>query len=165
MDVFFKFQWQFYFEGRDNRKHGLFLVFDTENRPFNLIQLTLDRESIASQCRDIHRNPRISKLIFIKEYGWLNTGIHKTWISIHKYLFFTDIHCRMSLYGYPCLDTNVDIRTCMDNWRLTSKINGYQCSYPRIFWNQCMDMLWILGLGYRSLIQISQSCNTSANVT
>jgi len=29
---------------------------------------TLDRESIASQCMAIHRNPRISKWIFIKSW-------------------------------------------------------------------------------------------------
>ena len=44
----------------------------------------------------------------------MKTDIHKTWISIHGY-FLTDIHCRMSLHEYPCLDINVDIRTWMDN--------------------------------------------------
>jgi len=43
------------------------------------------------------------------------TDIHKTWISINGYLFLTDIHFRMSLHGYPCLDIYVDIHTCMDN--------------------------------------------------
>jgi len=47
----------------------------------------------------------------------------KTWISIHGYLFSNGIHCRMSLHGYPCLDNiNVDIHTCMDNWRMAQKI-------------------------------------------
>jgi len=37
------------------------------------------------------------------------TDIHKTRISIYGYLSFTDIHCGMSLHGYPCLDINADI--------------------------------------------------------
>jgi len=71
----------------------------------------------------------------------------KTWISINGNLFFTDIHCGMSLHGYPCLDINVDIHACMDNWRMTSKNHGYPCWYPWIFGNPCMDLLWILGPG------------------
>ena len=63
---------------------------------------TLDRESIASQCMDIHRNPRISKWISIK--AWITELISiKTWISTHGYLLFTGIHCGMSLHGYPYL--------------------------------------------------------------
>jgi len=58
---------------------------------------------------------------------------------------------RMSLHGYPWLDINVDIHTCMDNWRLTSKNHGYPCWYPWIFENPCVDMLWILGPGSFSL--------------
>jgi len=62
---------------------------------------------------DIHRNPRISKWIFIK--SWISEGISiKTWTSIYGYFMFTDIHCGMSLHGYPCLDINVDIHACMD---------------------------------------------------
>jgi len=73
----------------------------------------------------------------------------KTWISIYGYLFLTDVHCGMSLHGYPCLDINVDIHACIDNWRLTSKKHGYPCWYPWIFGNPCMDLLWILGPGKR----------------
>ena len=64
---------------------------------------------------DIHKS-KDTWLIFIK-----------TWVTIHEYLSFTDIHCRMSLHGYPCLDINVDIHTCMDTWRLTSKYHGCPC--------------------------------------
>jgi len=53
---------------------------------------------------DIHKSMDNLRLISIK-----------TWISIHVYLLFTDIHCRMSLHGYLCLDINLDIHTCMAN--------------------------------------------------
>jgi len=53
----------------------------------------------------------------------------------------------MSIHGYPCLDINVDIHTCMDNWRVTWENHGYPCWHPWIFWNPCMDVLWILGPG------------------
>jgi len=46
-----------------------------------------------------------------------------------------DIHCGISLQGYPCLDINVDIHACMDNWRLISKKYVYPCWYPSIFGN------------------------------
>jgi len=49
----------------------------------------------------------------------------KTWISIHEYLLFTDIHCRISLHGYPCLNINVNIHICTDDCSLTSKNHGY----------------------------------------
>jgi len=74
----------------------------------------MDRESIASQCMDIHKNTRVSKWISTK--AWiLKTDIHKTWISIYGYFLFTDIHCGMSEHGYPCLDINVDIHAFRDN--------------------------------------------------
>ena len=66
-------------------------------------------------------------------------------ISINWYLLFTDINCRMSVHGYPFLDINMDIRTWMDNWRLSSKNYVYSCWYPWIFGNSCMDMLRISG--------------------
>ena len=78
----------------------------------------------------------------------MRTDIHKTWISLYGHLLLTDIHSGMSLHWYPCLDINVDISDCMDNWRLTSKYHGYPCRYPWIFGNPCMDLLWILGPGF-----------------
>ena len=37
-------------------------------------------------------------------------------MDIHSWEFiFADIHCKMSLHGYPCLDIDVDIHTYMDN--------------------------------------------------
>ena len=39
----------------------------------------------------------------------------------------------------------MDIRTWMDNWRLSSKNYVYSCWYPWIFGNSCMDMLRISG--------------------
>jgi len=44
-----------------------------------------------------------------------------------------DIHCRMSLQGYPSLDINENIYTCMDDWRLISKNHEYPCWYPWSF--------------------------------
>jgi len=77
--------------------------------------------------------------------------IHKN-IDIHLWIYiFTDIHCGMSLHGYPCLEINVDIHAWMDNWRLTSKNHGYPCWYPWIFGNPCMDLLWIFGPWYLRL--------------
>jgi len=87
---------------------------------------------------DINKSMDIWRLISIK-----------TLISIHGYLLLTDIHGRMSFHGNPCLDINVDIHTCMDSWRLTSKNHGYLCWYPCVFGNPCMDVLGILGLGHR----------------
>jgi len=97
---------------------------------------------------DIHRNARISKWISIK--AWIIEYWYplKHAISTHGYLLFMDIHCIMFLCGYPCLDINMDIHTCMDNWRLTSKNHGYPCRYPRIFGNPGMDMQWIFGPGF-----------------
>jgi len=69
--------------------------------------------------------------IYESIYNWRLISI-KTWISIDEYLLFTYIHCRTFLHRYHCLDINVDIHTCMDNWRLTSKNHGYPCWYP---WN------------------------------
>jgi len=37
---------------------------------FGNYEVTLDRESIASQCMDIHKNPGISKFISIK--AWIS---------------------------------------------------------------------------------------------
>jgi len=34
----------------------------------SILGFSLDRESIASQCMDIHRNPRISKWVSIKAW-------------------------------------------------------------------------------------------------
>jgi len=65
-------------------------------------------------------NPRIFRWICIKDN--LKVISIKTWTSIHGYLLFTDIHCKMSLHEYPCLDIIMDTPTCMDNWRLTPKI-------------------------------------------
>jgi len=49
------------------RSRSIFLKFLLENYLMNS-QDTLDRESIASQCMDIHRNPRISKWISTKAW-------------------------------------------------------------------------------------------------
>ena len=112
------------------------------------------RTHIASQCMDIHRNPRISEWISII------ASIIGDWypykMDIHLWIYIKDIHCGKDLHGYPCLDINVDIHACMDNWRLASKNHGYPCWYPWIFWNSCMDLLWILGLGW-SLV-VSPTC-------
>ena len=105
---------------------------------------TLGWESIASQCMDVHANPRTSKFTSIKAW-MISTDTHKN-MDIFVNIF-TDIHCRMFLHGYPCLDINVDIHTFMYNWRLTSENHGYPCWYLRIFGNPCMDMLWTLGPG------------------
>jgi len=83
---------------------------------------------------DIHKSKDDWRLISVK-----------TWISIHGYLLFTDIHRKIALHGYPCLNINVDIHTCMGNWRLTFKNPGYQCWYPSIFGYPCIDMLYIYG--------------------
>jgi len=61
---------------------------------------------------DIHKNPRIFKIIPIKPWMIKDRSI-KTWISIHGYF-----------YGYPLqnvlawislLDIDVDVHPCMSN--------------------------------------------------
>jgi len=63
----------------------------------------------------------------------------------------------MSLHGYPCLNINVDIHACVDNWRPTSKNHGYPCWYPGIFGNPCMALLWILGPGTLSSSNVTRT--------
>jgi len=76
-----------------------------------------------------------------------------TLISIKQGYPFINIYCsrittaEYPIHRYPCLDINVEIHTCVNNWRLTFKIHGYPCWYPWIFGNPCTDMLWILGPG------------------
>jgi len=68
---------------------------------------TLDRELIASQCMDIHRNPRISKRISIKSM--------ENWrlISIKHGYRFMDIYClEISIEECPCMD----IRAWISMW-------------------------------------------------
>jgi len=43
-------------------------TYPSRNLKLNNEAIFLDRESIASQCMDIHRNPRISKWIYIKAW-------------------------------------------------------------------------------------------------
>jgi len=60
---------------------------------------SLDRESIASQCMDILRNPRISKWISIK--AW----IIGDWYPYKHGYPFMDISClRISIAKYLCMD-------------------------------------------------------------
>ena len=58
----------------------------------------------------------------------------KIWIIIYGYLLFTDIHCGMSLHGYPCLDINVDIHAYMDNWRTDIKKSWISMLISVDFW-------------------------------
>jgi len=72
---------------------------------------TLDRESIANQYMDIHRNP------------WISTSISiETWI-IEDLSIKNDIHLWIFIvYGYPL-------------WNVLARISvfGYQCGYPRLY--------------------------------
>jgi len=77
------------------------------------------------------------------------------WIAIDGYLLLTNFYCGMSLHGYPCLDINVDIHACINNWRLTSKNHGYPCWYPWIVGKPCMDLLWILSVESTESTQLS----------
>ena len=103
---------------------------------------TLDRESIASQCMDIHRNPRVSKWISIK-----------AWILISRYPF-VDIYClRISIVECPCMDicARISMWISMLVWIIEGwhpKNHRYPCWYPWIFINPWMDLLWILGPGH-----------------
>jgi len=65
-----------------------------------------DRESIASQCMDIHRNPKISKWISIK--AWIIEDL-----SIKNWYPFMGIYClRISIAECPCMD----IRAWISMW-------------------------------------------------
>jgi len=66
----------------------------------------------------------------------------KAWLDIHKsWIFMFHWYPLQNHYEYPSLDIKVDIRTCMDNWILTSKNHGYPYWEPWNFGNPCMDML------------------------
>jgi len=76
----------------------------------NFSESSLDRESRASQCMNIHKNPRISKWISIKARIIRLISI-KTWISINGYF-----------YGYP-----------LRNVLAWISLLGYQCEYPPFY--------------------------------
>jgi len=84
---------------------------------------------------DIHKSMDNWRLISIK-----------TWISIYGYLLFTDIYCGMFLHGYPCLDINVDIYACLDNWKHVKK-SWISMLISVDFWKS-MHGFAILGPGY-----------------
>jgi len=109
----------------------------------------LNRESIPTQCMDIHRNPRISEWISIK------ACIIEDWCPGKLEYPFIDIYyLRISITECPCMHCWYQWKHphsyCMDNWRLTSKYHWYSYWYPWIVGNPCMDMLWILGPGARN---------------
>jgi len=66
--------------------------------PAQLLTISMDRESKASQCMDIHRNPRTSKWISIK--AWI---IEDWYPWKHEYPFM-NVLLRISIAECPCMD-------------------------------------------------------------
>jgi len=95
---------------------------------------TLDRESIASQCMDIHRNPLISKWISIE--AWIIKDWYPKNIDIHLWIFI--------VYGYPLRSVFARI-----------SVLEYPCGYPRLYgWLKTHPKIMDIHVDIRGFLEI-----------